>query len=201
MTLDVSVELELKPYLALLNKLGKDQMPFAVAKTLTQVAAEAQKDVKGVLPSRFTLQSRRLVKGVQTDRANKRDWPNPYAVVGHLDQIMVDQELGGIRRGKNGGYRMIPTRRVKRGKSGKISKAQTPRRLIEKKSVFFKDQSLRLKDTRRTTHRAPTMYLGRKQVRIRPRFGFRSTVESAVARHIQTTFTRNMQAALRSRRA
>lgn len=201
MTLDVSIELEVEPYLALLNKLGKDQMPFAVATTLTDVAKIAEADVKTVIPRRFNLTNKRAVSGVKRVNAKKGDWPNPHALIGHLDQYMVDHELGGIRRGRNGGYRMIPTKRVKRGKRGKIDARERPRRLISNKRVFFKDQSLRLKDTRRKKHRAPTMYLGRKQVRIRPRFGFRGTVESAAARHMQPIFTRNMKAALRSRRA
>lgn len=197
--LDIRVEFDLPPYLRALNHLGKNQLPFAVASTLTAVAKVAQANVKRVLPRRFKLRSTWVQRGIRIKPARKSDWPRSYALVGSRDPYMVDQETGGQRRARRGKYRAIPAKRVQRKASGAVRRAQSPRSIIGKGRGYFGDRAILLKDTRRTKHRAKTMYLLRRTVSIRPRFGFEDTVQQTAARRIIPIFRRKLTAALRSR--
>lgn len=195
----VEAQLVLRPWLRALNAVGKDQMPFAVARTLTDVAKDAQEEVRRVLSRRFEIRSKHPLRGIQVEPAKKRDWPRTRARVGTRDQYIAQHERGGVFRPRSSSYHAIPTRRVKRTKSGRVRKRDRPREIIEGKRGFFTDRTIRLNDYRRRQRRAPTMFLLRRQIRLQPRLGFEDTVRQTAAARMQPTFTRHMAAALRSR--
>jgi phage gpG-like protein len=199
--LDIRLEVDLPPYLRTLNALGKDQLPFAVASTLTEVASLAQARLRAQLPRRFNIRSKWTAKGIQTKKARKGDWPRTYALVGTRDEYMVQQELGGIRRARSGRYRAIPSRVVKRRASGAVRKDQRPRALIGKGRAYFGTESIQLTGGKSGRGRKGTAYWLREQVRMRPRWGMRQSVQQTAATTIQPVFRRKMTAALRSRSA
>ncbi len=200
-SVDIRLELDLPPYLRALNALGKDQMPYAVAQTLTSVAFLAQARLRRQLPRRFRLRSTWTSKGIKVKKARKRDWPATYAMVGTRDEYMVQQETGGIRRARNGKYRAIPARSLRRKASGAVHGAQRPRKLIGDGLAYFGRESIQLTGGKSGRGRKGTAYWLREQVRIRPRWGMRVSVEQTVSRTIQPVFHRQMAAALRSRAA
>ena len=199
--LDIRVEFDLPPYLRTLNALGKDQLPFAVAGTLTEVAKLAQASVRRQLPRRFNIRSPWTAKGIRIKPASKRHWPNSYALVGTTDEYMVQQELGGIRRARGGRFRAIPARTIKRKASGGVRKDQRPRALIGKGRAYFGNKSIQLTGGKSGRGRKGTAYWLREQVRMRPRFGMRETIEHTATVTIQPVFRRRMTASLRSRAA
>ena len=56
-----------------LHSLQKDQIPFALARTLTFTAKDAQAAVKASLPSKFTLRNRFMENGIRIKPAEKND--------------------------------------------------------------------------------------------------------------------------------
>lgn len=196
---EVSVTLEIRPWQRAMNSLGKDQLPFAVASTLSKVAVDAQHAVRRELPKRFTLRSNWTQRGILTTPAKKRDWPRITAVVGSRDEFLVQHETGGVFRPRRSKFHAIPTKRVQRKASGAVRKAQTPRALIERGRGYFAGRSIKLSDTRRTKQQAGTMFFLRPTVRIRPVLGFESTVRETAHARLQSTFRSQLSAALRSR--
>lgn len=96
------------------------QVPYAASKALNAVAAVAREEVQGALPDTFTLRSDRIAKGIQTNRATKR---NPVAEVGSLDEFMARQALGGVKKAK-GATMAVP--QVGRGRPRTTLAAKTP---------------------------------------------------------------------------
>lgn len=199
--IQVKAEVDIASWQRAWNALGRDQLPFATAATLTSLAKSAQARVRQELPSRFKVRSTWTSRGIQIQPASKRDWPRAYALVGTRDAHMVDQELGAVRKPRSGRNIAIPTKRVKRKGSGAVRAAQRPRRLIQRKKAYATQRAIKLKDTRRTKHQAAVMFLLRPVVKIRARFGFEDTVRDVVRREASQAFQRELGRALRTRRA
>jgi len=119
-----------------LERFRVDQYPFAAAVALTRTAQDAQAEVRAGLPRRFTIRNRWVSQGIRIVPATKRrleSW------VGSRDDFMALQETGGIKRPR-GEHLAVPTEKVRRRKRGLISKAQRPRRVLQKPKVFLCSQ-------------------------------------------------------------
>ncbi|MEO5335214.1 MAG: hypothetical protein H7839_24650, partial [Magnetococcus sp. YQC-5] len=84
--------------------LGK-QIQFASALTLTNLAKDAQAEVRRELPQRFTIRTNWISKGIQIRSASKNDLKATVLV---LDQFMAIQETGGIKEGVFGRALGVP---------------------------------------------------------------------------------------------
>ena len=194
----VAVDTDITKLHHFLNESVRKQIPFATAVALTRVAQGAVNEVRGTLPRKFNLRSHRLPKGIQMNRAEKKDWPNITADVGSKDDFMVLQETGGIKKAKSGSHVAVPTRLVKRTKGGKIRKAQKPSSIMVKKGAIKTSSHIIRKRTKRNP--LALMYTLKSAVRIKPVFG----MEETVVQHSRATygkhFKREFAAALASQR-
>ena len=185
------------------RQIAKDQVPFATALALTRLAQRGQEAGRDRLSSEFKLRSRWVRNGLRIKRAEKRDWPNPVAIVGHRDEYMVLHETGGMKRARGGGRVLIPTRLVRRTSAGRIRKRQRPAVLgpkLQEQPGKFGARRLELMTRRARRDRRKILYLMRRRVRIRPRFRLTATVNGVAADHSGPIFEKALEAAIRSAR-
>jgi hypothetical protein len=194
----VEAKVELQPWLRAMNHLGKSQLPYATASTLSSLAIGAQKDVRRAMPGIFDLTSKKAQNSIRIQKAKKSDWPHPYSIVGSKAEFAALQETGGVKRPKGGRMLAIPTR-LSKPKGRPVTKARRPRAVIEKGTARFTSDR---KSIRRIYKRKPdpVLFFLRRQARVKPRFGFEQLVEDSVRRRAQPTFNRAMRHALAGRR-
>lgn len=87
---------------AQLDRLGREQIPFAMAYSLTLTAKQARDEVRGSLHSLFTIRRNWIERGIISVSASKRDWPMQSAAVATRDSFMVRQILGGDKKARSG---------------------------------------------------------------------------------------------------
>jgi hypothetical protein len=97
----LSVTMDSHALKSFLTILEQKQIPFAVAKSLTKTAQEAQIAVRQGLTGKFILRSKWVNTGIIYQRAEKADWPNTQAIIGSRDEFMIKQEEGGSVAPKN----------------------------------------------------------------------------------------------------
>lgn len=168
---------------ALVNQLTSLQVrewPFARAMAATKLGYDARDDLRKELPEKFRLTSTWLQRGIVVDKATK---PNPVATVYSRDKYMADHVTGAIRKPRR---RMIavPTKQVKRTGKGRISKAQRPARLLQKRNVFIDDTSAgKPAIMQRVGKQVRVLYGLRKHAKIRKTWDFQGTATAAVRRN------------------
>lgn len=173
------------------RRVTRDQLPFASALALTNVAAAGMRDARTELTRDLTIRNAFSARGIQTNRAEKRDWPLQKASVGIEEHrgYLVDQVLGGERRPSKSPFKGVPqTDVVPRGSSGRMPSSRRPKALLAKlgkKSrgvgYFLVSQPSRelLFQTKRGS--APKLaYAFTRVVKIKPRFSFEQAVEQSV---------------------
>lgn len=75
-----------------LDDVARQQLPFALANTLTSIGWEGVEASKEKLPGRFTIRNGWVAQGYRVKKAVKK---NLIAVVSHKDKYMLLQEQGG----------------------------------------------------------------------------------------------------------
>lgn len=127
-----------------LLELRKRQLPFATAVALTRVAQDARDEIRSRMPEHFKIRNKRVLRGVTIERANKKDWPNPAAKVGTVDDFMREQILGGEKKGKGGHRVSVPTRLMvaRRTPSGSLRASDKPRQLRQKKDIAVVEDAI-----------------------------------------------------------
>lgn len=119
------------------------QLPFATATALTRVAQDSREVVVRAMPQHFKIRSKRVLKTVRVERAEKRDWPHPAAKVGILDQFMAIHVTGGQKVPQKGAAHIaVPTSLVHRRPSGSIPPGMKPRALRDRPDVFTTDRAI-----------------------------------------------------------
>lgn len=88
-----------------LTDIGTQQLPFALANTLSRTAEEAVAVNKAALPSRFIVRRNWIAKGYRVDHATKASL---RATIRHLDPFMLLQETGGDKTPGPAGVVAIP---------------------------------------------------------------------------------------------
>lgn len=84
-----------------LSRLETEQLPYAEAKALTETAKQSQEAVRNGLARSFVLRNTWTSKGIQYERAEKKDFPNAQATIGSRDEYMVKQEEGATVKPRN----------------------------------------------------------------------------------------------------
>jgi hypothetical protein len=121
---------------ALAHALGDvhgEQIPFATALALTEVAFNVQRQEKSEMARALELRNRFSQGGVQVSRAEKSDWPVTYAEVG-IEQrrsYLIDHIAGGKRQGGSHGRAILEQADLRSG-SGKVPAGKRPRAMIER---------------------------------------------------------------------
>ncbi|MDX2074691.1 MAG: hypothetical protein SFX19_10085 [Alphaproteobacteria bacterium] len=125
----LSVRTDLLSAIKKMDTLSSKQLPFTIAKALTQTAKDVQGEVQRNMPRRFTLRRDWIVKGIRIKPATKQ---NLEALVYSRDSsFMGRQEHGGekIPMQAGGKYILVPLSNVRRSKSQIISKSDLPQNL------------------------------------------------------------------------
>ena len=171
----VQVESNLDDASRWVRALATRELPFATAAALSDTARAATERLQDSLAETFTLRNRGLRRGIRWKRAEKRDWPRPYALVYVTPWagFLALQATGGVKRPGRGAKTVaVPTSRVQRTSSGRVRKSDRPRQLLRRPTgdVVQSDRSLviRIMKGRRVGRREGDYYTLHKGVRLRP---------------------------------
>ncbi|HAT49006.1 MAG: hypothetical protein HQL07_03955 [Nitrospirae bacterium] len=179
------------------------QVRYAIALALTNTAKDAQAELRGQLPQRFTMRTGWVAKGIRISSANKTDLK---ATVMVLDQFMTLQETGGDKTSPFGdalgipvGARPTPTSVTRPG--------SFPGALLQKKGYFIAPirKGSSIKGVWKRTGKGrrvkmQLMYVFSRHVRIKPRFGFVNTVNKVAKERFPMRFVEALQRALATTR-
>jgi hypothetical protein len=179
-----------------LTEFAKKQIPYATARTLTQLAKNAQAEVRRNLPTRFQIRNHFTASGIRIEPARKSDWPNLRSAIGSVDGYLARQELGGRKEGQGG--KLIAEPYGIRPNPSMITKpAQWPSRLLKKPGYFKvklknknplalilyrKPMKGRGRTYRAAAKKAQLMYIQVSHVNVKARWNLRQIVEK-VATH------------------
>ncbi|MEM7308885.1 MAG: hypothetical protein AAF682_19540 [Planctomycetota bacterium] len=177
------------------GELAERQLPFATAAALTDTAQAGRDKLRDTLDQHFRVRARRrLERGITIQRAEKRDWPRPFAVIGTRDEFMALHVTGGVKRPQRGASRLaIPAKWIKRTTTGRIPKRWKPRQVRDRKSAFVTDDAIKHRPGKRARVQLQTVHLLRKRARIEPTWPFVAIVE----REARTVFPKRMVRRLR----
>lgn len=181
------------------------QLPYASALALTRVAAVGMREARVELGSDLVIRNAFSASGIQTNRAEKSDWPFQHAEVGIEERrdYLVDQVLGAQRKPQKAPFKGVPqTDVVPRGPSGKMPQSRRPGALIalaaQRKRragvgyylVRQGGRELLFQRVRGAVSRLA--YAFAKKVGIEPKFKFEESVERAV----RANYVRELTAAI-----
>lgn len=196
-----------------LNWIERDQLPFAVAKTLTKTAYQASDEIKNNLRMDFILRNRYTERGIRVRRATKH---RPQSEVGSIDEYMVLQELGGTKTARDG--RVAVPRDIKKDVKELIKKRNRPGPLMKRANEkagtrkrkggkplpFFARMSSGKEGifVRRGKGRVPidVLYVFEDSVEITPRLGLRKTAARVADENMQENFNAAFTEALATAR-
>lgn len=173
----------------------KQQVPYAMSRTVNELGYKTQRDtIDRLLPEKFVLRTDWWKPGRKTGvnyfPSHKKQYPNIFAKVNTLAYFMEMQETGGTKKPRGGDpYVAIPTWNAQPTKHEVIRPNRRYRNLVKGK-MTLKHQGNPWISTlkvgqprvaiRLTTDRLPiaVMYVGKDSVTIKPRFGFRANAMS-----------------------
>lgn len=114
-----------------LGDVFSEQIPYATAKALTEVAFGVQRAEKSAMAEALTLRNKFSQSGVQVNRAEKDDWPATYAEVGIEERrsYLIDHVLGGKREGGTHGRAILEQESLRSG-SGRVPAGKRPAAMI-----------------------------------------------------------------------
>ncbi|MBF0098370.1 MAG: hypothetical protein HQM04_17915 [Magnetococcales bacterium] len=179
------------------------QIRFAAAQALTKTAQDAQVEVQRQLPERFTIRTGWVAKGIRIIPATPDNLQSAVLV---KDEFMTKQETGGEHTSLFGGSLAVPVGARPTPRSV-TRPSQFPRALLAKPGYFIapiKHGSRTMAVWKRTGNgrhtRLTLMYVFKQQVRLKPRFGFRDTVQMVADNRLQRRFDEALKNALATAR-
>jgi hypothetical protein len=129
----ISVRTDAKLLAFVLGDVAGEQIPFATARALTDVAFRTAKVEKSALAHALELRNRFSASGIQVNPAEKGPLEGIYAEVG-IDErrsYLIDHVLGGKRQGGSHGRAILEQESLRSG-SGKVPAGKRPAALIAK---------------------------------------------------------------------
>ena len=194
----ISVVSDVARFTAHMDEAAERQVPFALARALTWTAKDAQGDVQGGLPSRFTLRNSFLTNSIKIQPASKND--RPFAVVGATDRVafMALQETGGTKHTRSGSRVAVPIK-AKRNKRDIIPMGQRPGALRGKPKIFKVTSGSGAGIMRRVGRKrypVEILYWLKHGVTVQPAFGFKGTTSETVSKRFGTNFVESLSQAM-----
>lgn len=129
----MSIRFEIKADLSKLqswvNWVGGKQIPYATARTLTELAGEVNRAAVKDLRKYFTLRNKYVIRSFRKTMADKRDYPHCYSVAGSVAPFMELQVSGGKKLGQGGSWLGVPKARGELLKARPTDGAKIPRPL------------------------------------------------------------------------
>jgi hypothetical protein len=181
----------------------RDQVPFATALALTRTAQDGQAEIRRQLPSRFTIRTPWVAKGVRYKPADKRSLT---AMVYDVDAFMRIQETGGEKVSIHkrvfdyGDYLAIPID-ARRNKRDVVRREDWPQNLVNPFVIHARDGrtylavhalSKRIRGGAfgigKNVGGTRIMYILVRRESLRARFGFAATVRDVVRDRFNINF-------------
>lgn len=217
--IDISVN-GLQEFKQAVDDLALNQVPFALAKSLTLTAKNRQKAVQDAMgDGRFILRRRSfVVGGVIVKSATKQDL---LAQIKDRDDFMVLQETGGEKVPHNGHtYLAVPLSGARPTPDALIKAADRPKALMASGNAFIKASERgvlilwkRVQKKPKRMKRGPgpqrfagvvrmllPMYALISAADVKARFGFRETAMDGVEQIFRDNFAREFEEAKRTAR-
>jgi len=186
-----------------LDAAKRRQIPYAVARALTDTAFDARASIQQKMPSVFTIRRQWVIRGVRVDRATKSTAKHGFleAAVKHLDEHMAKQERGGTVQRRSRAI-AIPGAKLRKSKRRSIPKSRKPAALLRNPRYFVgDDQTGRPIIYQRVGRkRLRPMYLLRNTAKYRPIYGFEATVRKVTNRRFRGNFGRALARAIATAR-
>lgn len=211
----ISIDSNAKDIAKQLDRIRRDQLPFASALALTNLAAVGMRAGRQELETTLTLRNKFSASGIQTERAEKRDWPSQTSKVGIEERrsYLIDHILGAARKPLRSPFKGVPqTNVIKRTNGGKVPTRLRPKALLQQVGrkatkrnyggfylIKQGDRELLFKSF--AGGRGSLLaYSFTKTAKIQKRFMFERVVTLAVLRAAPEEFERAIDRALRSQR-
>jgi hypothetical protein len=207
----ITVRLQAKNLIEELEILGNKHIPFAMARALTWVAIDSQKQIVREMPLHFIIRSNRVLKGIRTTPASKQTMTSS---VGSIDDFMELQQTGGIKKPKGTAHNvstpqgirssikeLIPKSKKPPSIAGKISKRKEEGKKARKKEPFWlRSEGDSFLMTRFGTNKKDikALYIMKKTVKLKPIFGLDKTVYKVVKQRWDRLFELSLDRAERS---
>lgn len=212
--IDINIKSNARQIAAILGGVAREQIPFATARALTDMAFEGMREAKTDLAESLTLRNRFSVGGIQVNRAEKSAWPKITAEVGIEERrsYLIDHVLGGKRSPKSSPFKAVPQiGPVKRTGSGKIRGNQRPGQLLKRVNVNSRKSAYTYRLMRRGDAEAllrwekgrtepVVLYWFSRKVDIDREFRMDAVVQAVVASDYERAFVRRLQQAISSSR-
>jgi hypothetical protein len=225
----ISLVTNLPAVRAALQALPRDQVPFAVALSLTRLSVRVRDAARQQLQANFDVRSRWVVQRLSMDLTRKGEWPKPTSKVGEEYSPFELHEKGGPKLpGVGYAFVFVPTRfvRAQRDGQGKIPVALRPQSLISRglvrtaelpglglvlllnERVAARANGRRRRGATRINEAGFTpsgnqraLYLLRPTVQIKPKFGLFELGERVVKNQYAKVFVTAMDDAFKTRRS
>lgn len=208
----IQVQFDPRRFNRWLNTQAQKQVPFATAKSLTNLAKIAQTSLRGDIQRGMTLRRPWTLKGIQVKAAQKRDGLNGmYAEVGSKDWYMADQldDKSSTRKAPSGKKQFLPYAARRGGKAAQIPKGLRPAAITQSAKsgsggqdgkYFFKKgrggRSMVYQNLKGGKLRL--LYTVGDVQNIKPKIQLSDSVRNAISSKVEREFIRQMQAAIRS---
>jgi len=137
-----AVKIDTTDFIKYLTHLERDQLPYVLAKTVTDIAKGAQAEIQKAMPRKFHIRNPWTIKGVRIEpgkKAQVKKTGQAEAAVTHIDPFMKKQEEGASRAIESHGRRIGGNKRQAvpvddtglRTASGAIRKRMRPGALLK----------------------------------------------------------------------
>lgn len=203
--LGIAIEVDTRPLNRRLTAAVKKQMPFAIARGLTELAIIAEGEAREQLGGSLKIRNKKLLRGgrsspLRVTPAKKRDHPRSQSEVSLRPwaEFLGIHVEGGVRKAERG-RRAIPTRfgASKRTPTGKMPSRWRPRPILDRGGSVDDEGVLRAPVARGPLKGRPSMFLLRDQVRIPSRWPFFEIVGGSVRRNQARVMWSSFDRALR----
>lgn len=168
-----------------LDDLQKKQIPFATAKTLTNLTKLSVDALKLELSKEFVLRNKFTQNSIRYDKATK---VNQQALVYTVSSYLPLQITGGSKQAKSKRFG-IPQTGLNVNLNKKIPKSKYVGKI---KNTFAIHKGLSVLQFSRGKKRNLLMYVLRKSATINPRFDFEGIINLTVDKNYKIIFNKNL---------
>lgn len=205
----IDVSLDIKPFTRWLNDAAAKHVPFATARTLTELAKAGQRVVRGEIDRQMTVRRPWVKQGIAVRAAQRKDGLDGMsAEVGSRDWYMADQlaDASSDRKAKKGGKQFLP-KGARKSKASLVPKGLRPAPVTAaskaaKPKIFFKrgrgGRSMVFQKMRGDKLRL--LYTVGDVQTIKPKISLRETVGGIVMRDGEREFIKQLTTALKGKR-
>lgn len=223
--MQMNIKIDSKDFNKGLDDLAKKQLPFVVAKTLTDLARMGQFTARVQTRKAFKLHTDFIPNNIRYTPARKTDFFNgtAHSIISTTEKLgfMVDQETGDTRRpiGKAFAVPSILAKRLNDFKTstGSVKAKYKPKNLLKAWNAKTKTHGT-IQNTNKVNAyiaggilfaRIKNLFMTGKRksipldafegsVKIKPRWGFIKSIEERTKRMVESTFRNNLKQAINS---